>query len=240
VPLSFLLSAASPLPGASEVLLEGSDEGLLFENAKRGPYSRIVPLADCLAPEALVAYELNRQLLPRRNGFPARVLLPGWYGMNSVKWLRRIAILKAGERPSSFLEAGMDQLYVRMLKGQTDAHHLGRLQLKSEIAFPVEGARLLAGTQRIWGFAWGSDSPLRSVDVSTDGGRSWQPARLESAPDRLLWTRWSFDWQAGPGNYTLMSRAVNESRELQPMARDSLRVDGYELNQCARINCSVR
>jgi DMSO/TMAO reductase YedYZ molybdopterin-dependent catalytic subunit len=95
VPISFLLAAASPLEDAGELLLEGADEGRLLTGARRAPYTRIVPLARGLASEALV-YELNRQLLPRANGFPARALLPGWYAMDSVKWLRKIVVLKRG------------------------------------------------------------------------------------------------------------------------------------------------
>ena len=102
VPLSFLLRAAGLRPDATTVMLQGFDEGRLFENAQREAYTRLLPLSDCLAPEAMVAYKMNHQFLPRRNGFPARALLPGWYAMNSVKWLRRIQVLRRGERPAAF------------------------------------------------------------------------------------------------------------------------------------------
>ena len=126
-----------------------------------------------------------------------------------------------------------------MLQGQTIAQRLGRLQLKSAIAFPADGALLPAGVHKIWGFAWASDSPVRGVVVSTEGGKSWQSARIESPADRFTWTRWSFDWNAAPGRYTLLSRAEDESGALQPLLRDPHRVDSYEVNQCARLNCSV-
>jgi DMSO/TMAO reductase YedYZ molybdopterin-dependent catalytic subunit len=240
VPLSFLLAAASPLPGAGEVLLEGADEGKLFSRARPSNYARIVPLAHCLAPEALIAYELNRQLLPRANGFPARALLPAWYAMNSVKWLQRIVVLKAGDRPTAFSEAGLDQVYIRVRKGESGAQPLGRVRVKSAIAFPDQDARLLAGRQRIWGFAWGGEALLRRVLISTDAGRNWQPARLESPPGAFRWARWSMEWNALPGAYTLVSRAEDNTGQLQPLVRDRLREDQYELNQCARVTCSVR
>ncbi len=239
VPFSFLLRAAGLRQDASTVMLQGLDEGRLFENAQRGPYTRLVPLADCLAPEAMVAYEVNRQFLARRNGFPARVVLPGWYAMNSVKWLRRILVLRRGERPAAFVDSGMDQLYVRVLQGQTIAQRLGRLQLKSAIAFPADGALLPAGVHQIRGFAWGSDSPVRGVQVSTDDGKTWQNARIEIPADPVTWSRWSIDWTAKPGRYALLSRAESASGARQPMQRDPQRVDSYELNQCARLNCSV-
>ena len=133
----------------------------------------------------------------------------------------------------------MDQLYVRVLQGQTIARRLGKLQLKSAISFPADGARLPAGVHQIRGFAWGSDSPVRGVQVSTDGGKTWQKARLEIAADALTWSRWWIDWTAKPGRYVLLSRAESASGALQPMQRDPQRVDGYELNQCERLNCSV-
>jgi len=240
VPLSFLLAAASPLRNAGEVLLEGADEGSLLAKARQFPYARIIPLEHCIAAEALVAYELNRQLLPRANGFPARALLPGWYAMDSVKWLRRIVVLKQGERPPAYREAGMDQVYTRVRKGEPAAQPLGRLQLKSEIAFPDDGARLPAGRQQVWGFAWGSKPVLRGVLVSIDGGKNWQGARLESQPDVFLWARWSFEWDARPGDYALVSRAEDDAGHLQPLVRDPQRDDQYELNQCARVTCFVR
>src|SRR6202043_2078163 len=101
VPLSSVLKIAGADP-TGDVLLEGA-EG----------YSRIVPGKKCRAPGTLVAIKLNGRFLPRRNGFPARVILPGWYGMDSVKWLARITVLKLGERPRSH-----DQFYTRLRKGQ--------------------------------------------------------------------------------------------------------------------------
>jgi len=240
VPLRFLLAAASPLPDARELLLEGADDGSLFTGAQRRHYMRIVPLERCLAPEALVAYELNRQLLPRANGFPARALFPGWYAMDSVKWLRRIVVLKEGERPAAYREAGMDQVYIRTRKGEAAVQPLGRLQLKSEIAVPDDNARLRSGRQQIWGFAWSSDAVLGGVLMSVDGGRQWQRARLESQPDPFRWTRWSFEWDPSPGDYLLISRAESRGGTLQPLARDPERDDQYELNQCERIACFVR
>lgn len=240
VPLGFLLAAASPLPGAAEVLFEGADEGRLFTGASPGPYTRIVPLEHAAAPEAMVAYELNRQLLPRGQGFPARALLPGWYAMNSVKWLRRIVVLARDARPAHLRDTGMDQVYVRALKGVAGTQPLGRLQVKSAIAFPEDGARLPAGRANIWGFAWSGGQAVSAVRVSVDGGQNWRQARLESPPDPFRWTRWSLEWDAKPGDYALMSRAEDASGAVQPLSRDPRREDQYELNQCVRVNCSVR
>src|SRR5262249_29602627 len=145
-----------------------------------------------------------------------------------------------GERSPAYLEAGMEQVYIRAHKDEAAARPLGRLQLKSEIAFPEDGTRLPAGRRQIWGFAWGGDPLLCGVLVSIDGWQNWQRGRLESQPDPFRWTRWSVEWDARPGDYVLLSRAEDKTGNLQPLVRDPRRNDEYELNQCARVTCSVR
>jgi len=117
VPLGHLLELAGAAQDAAGVLLEGSDAGRLLKNSPPLPYCRLVPAAKCLLPESLLAFKLNGRFLPHRNGFPARALFPGWYGMDSVKWLRRMVVLGPSE-PAPVLESsGMNKLYNRMIKG---------------------------------------------------------------------------------------------------------------------------
>ena len=88
VPMSYLLEQAAPTQDSQQVMLEGPDAGPLMPGLPSYPFtSNLIPLSKCLAPETLVAFRLNGQFLPPRNGFPARALLPGWYGMDSIKWL---------------------------------------------------------------------------------------------------------------------------------------------------------
>ncbi|HYM10000.1 MAG TPA: molybdopterin-dependent oxidoreductase [Bryobacterales bacterium] len=243
VPMVHLLEQAKPAPEASSVLLEGSDTGRLLRDAPDLPYSQLVPLQKCLQPESLVTFRVNDRFLPRRNGFPARALLPGWYGMDSVKWLRRIVVLRPGDKPGSFHESGLDELYNRLMKtpgGRRGAARVSQILVKSSIAYPLDGARLPAATHMVWGFAWTGGGTIRSVEFSADGGSSWSPAKLESAPKPLAWVRWSCRWAATPGEHALLSRATDQAGHQQPLVRDPSREDGYELNWCAPLRCSVK
>lgn len=243
VRLADLLARAQPRTGAAEVLLEGADTGKLHRNSAGFPYARIVPLQKCREPETLVSWKLNGSFLPRRNGFPARALLPGWYGMDWVKWLRRIVVLAPGERPPSFYQSGMTETYVRVLQqadGSERTERVSDLRVKSEIANPLLNARITAGKQTIRGFAWSGSSRVVAVQVSVDGGRHWAAALLPQTDRIHTWTPWSYLWQAEPGSYTLMARAENERHEQQPLLADPRRKDSYELNYCSPVPCTVK
>jgi DMSO/TMAO reductase YedYZ molybdopterin-dependent catalytic subunit len=237
VALSSLLQMAGADP-AADVLLEGADEGQLLQDSPRTSYLRIVPAKKCRAPGSLVAIKLNGRFLPQRNGFPARVILPGWYGMDSVKWLRRISVLAPREKPAGYDKSGMSQLYSRLRKGQAP-FRITSVLVKSVIEYPPKDAKLVAAVQAISGHAWTGDGVIRRVDVSVDGGKSWSATKLETAPRPFTWARWSYSWQARPGEHILMSRAEDSAGNRQPLARDPERLDSYELNWCAPVRCVV-
>jgi DMSO/TMAO reductase YedYZ molybdopterin-dependent catalytic subunit len=243
VPLASLIEASKPQSDASVVLLEGADGGALLEHHPVLPYRRIVPLTKCLRPESLVAFRLNGQMLPTQNGFPARALFPGWYGMNSVKWLRRIVVLNQSAASAFDQSAsGMDRLYMRV-EGSGDSVHrtaLTQTKVKSNIAWPGNGNRLPTGRHQVWGFAWSGAGRVREVSISTDGGETWSSAQLGAQKSRYSWTRWGYEWNATPGEHVILSRARDEAGIQQPLTREPERKDQYELNWCAPIHCSVR
>ncbi len=240
--MSSLLEAARPAPDAACVLLEGADSGRLLQDGPPLPYSQMVPREKCRDTSSLIAFKYNDLTLPKSNGFPARALFPGLYGMNSVKWLRRIVVLRAGERGTVFDRSGMDRLYNRVTR-QSGAEQITRLssvQVKSAIAWPTEGLKLPAGRYAIWGFAWSGLGAIRQLSISVDGGKQWNPGKLPATANPYGWVRWSYEWQANPGDYAVMSRAKDVTGSEQPLARDPARKDGYELNWCTPIHCSVR
>jgi DMSO/TMAO reductase YedYZ molybdopterin-dependent catalytic subunit len=241
VPISVLLNTAKLQPDAAFLLLEGSDSGRLLQDRPVLPYSQLVPLNKAQDDSSLIAFKLNDRFLPKQNGFPARALFPGWYGMDSVKWLRRIEVVSAADHNSSFYQSGMDRLYNRIVRVNDAARitRLSSIQVKSTIAWPAAAMKLPAGRHRLWGFAWSGNGPIRSVNVTNDGGKAWNPAKLESGTDSYKWVRWSYWWDAKPGEYTLMSRAADPAGQ-QPILRDATRKDAYELNWCVPVRCSVR
>lgn len=241
VPLRALLQAAEPLEGAATVQLEGADTGKLFDDTPVLPYSQVIPIAHCLDAAALVAYKYNELTLPMRNGFPARALFAGLYGMNSVKWLRRVTVLRADEKGGVFERSGMNRLYnrVRAASGAEQVSRVSSVRVKSAFVWPTNGLKLPAGQYSIWGFAWSGGGAVRKVSVSVDNGKEWTPARLESQNGSRSWVRWRYEWKARPGAYALMSCAEDVTGARQPLARDPARKDGYELNWCAPIQCSV-
>lgn len=241
--LSHFLKQAAPEPNADRIMLVGSDQGRLLEGETSYPYARIVSLEQGLSPEAMVAFRLNDQFLPRRHGFPARALFPGLYAMNSVKWLERVVVLGPQDWPAAFYSSGMDLLYVRTFNDPAASSGTNRVSdvlIKSQIVSPAPGARIAAGPHAIWGFAWAGKHTVRSVQTSVDGGKHWQEAALQGASRPFGWVKWSFAWQASRGEHALMCRAQDSAGNWQPLERDPNRRDGYELNWCAPVNCSAR
>ena len=242
VPLAHLLQEAGAASGAAQVVLEGADSGRLMPESPNLPYCQVVPLAKCMRPESMVAFKLNERFLPRQNGFPARALLPGWYAMDSVKWLQRILVLGPEEQPSDFQASGMNRFYNRIVEtapGDRKVTRLSEILVKSAIAWPTDNSKLPAGRHVIRGFAWAGAGLVRGVEISSDGGHSWAPSRLESHPRPFSWVRWNYSWTAAPREHILMSRAIDDAGRQQPFRRNAARKDGYELNYCAPVRCSV-
>jgi len=242
VPFAYLLSEAGAAPDAVSVLIEGADIGRLSKSTPALPYTRVVPIRKCLQPESLVAFKMNGRFLPRKNGQPARALFPGWYGMDSVKWLRRIVVLGPSDEVPDYQASGMSRLYNRVVQGAGGAGttRIKEVQLKSAIAWPGDDWKLPAGKHEIRGFAWTGKGLVRVVSLSTDAGRTWTAAKIDSPGEPFAWVSWKFTWQAAPGDYILMSRAVDDAGREQPLTRDPSREDPYELNFCAPVRCRVR
>jgi sulfite oxidase len=202
--------------------LRGSAKVLLFDGAdvplgKMPDFQRTIPVAKALDPDTLLAYEMNGQALPVEHGFPLRVIAPGWAGDSWVKWLQHVEVLDhefegfwmktAYRHPTRPVPPGTSVDASEMVP-VTD------LAVKSVIAVPSGWAR--PGPVRIQGTAWSNRTPIRKVEVSTDGGRSWQAAKLAGPQTQYGWRLWQYDWRASEGRYTLMSRATNADGETQP------------------------
>jgi DMSO/TMAO reductase YedYZ molybdopterin-dependent catalytic subunit len=242
VPLEYLLRQAGADAGAKMVMLEGGDSGRLMQDSPNLPYCQLVPIAKCMQQDSLVALKLNDRFLARKNGFPARALFPGWYAMDSVKWLQRIVVLGPEDQAGNFQLSGMSKVYNRIVEaapGNRIVTRLSDIVVKSAIAWPRDNWKLPAGRHVVRGFAWTGSGLIRKVEFSSDGGRTWDIAKLESAPKPHAWVRWNYSWSAKPGEFVVMSRATDDAGHSQPLQREPGRKDAYELNLCAPVRCSV-
>lgn len=217
-PLAPLLMQAGINPAAVEVLFTGWDSGvdLGVEHA----FERSMPIADALHPEVMLAWAANGQGLLPQHGFPLRLIVPTWYGMASVKWLRAITVL--GE-PFQGIQQKRAYVYESVPK-DPNAVPVREKRVKSVMVPPgipdfLSRARFVTpGTVTLRGRAWSGMGSIETVQVSTDGGASWANASLRPMSGQpYAWVRWEFSWNAAPGQTTLMCRAQDSSGVVQPV-----------------------
>jgi sulfane dehydrogenase subunit SoxC len=238
-PLRPLLEQAGILEGAVDVLFTGLDRGL--EADVEQSYERSLSIDDALRDEVLLAWEINGVPLPPQHGFPLRLVVPGWYGMASVKWLDRITVL---DRPYD----GYQQRWSYRLRQneEEEGEPLMRILPRALMVPPgvpdfMSRHRIVdAGPCVLEGRAWSGGEPVAAVDVSTDGGSTWAPAELAEPPGPFAWAAWRFDWDPpGPGEYTLCCRARNGAGGEQPL-EPAWNLGGYANNAVQRVPVTIR
>ena len=208
--LATLLDRAGVRPEAKHVWFEAADRAPLPEVP---PFLRSIPLGKAAA-DTLLALRMNGEALPRLHGAPARVIVPGWYGMASTKWVTRIR-LEASPSDNHFIARGYRYVYPG--EDASRSAPVEEIQVKSLITSPLEGGELHGSRARIEGFAWAGSSGVRLVEVSSDDGASWAPGRFETNPMGTAWRRWSFDLPLGrPGPMRVRARATDGNGASQP------------------------
>ncbi|MFE6097389.1 sulfite oxidase [Streptomyces massasporeus] len=236
VPLRLLLREAGVEPDAVDVVFTGADHGV--ERGVEQDYRRSLPLGVATGddPEVLVAHAMNGAPLPPQHGSPLRLVVPGWYGMAQVKWLRDITVLA-----TPFTGFQQSVAYrIRREPGETGdpVTLIAPRALLIPPGFPdfMSRTRVVApGTVTLEGRAWSGHAPVTAVEVSTDDGATWRPADLE--PDhghRWAWRRWSSVWTAAPGDHVLSVRAHDGSGRTQPVEQTWNR-GGFANNLVQRV-----
>jgi sulfane dehydrogenase subunit SoxC len=220
VPLATLLREVGASTKASWLLAEGMDAAVM---------TRSVPMAKAL-DDAIVAYGQNGEALRPEQGYPARLFLPGWEGNASVKWLRRIEV---ADRP--FMTREETSKYTETYNDGTATMFTMTMDARSIITAPTYPRRITPGWIEIQGIAWTGHGRVARVDVSTDGGRTWQAAALQQPVLPKCHTRFRHLWQWTGGEAILMSRAVDERGYVQPTRAELLAArgpgtQGYHLN----------
>lgn len=242
VPLSALLERAKAKPGAIEVILEGADQGEIANPprpAGKIHFARSIPLGKA-QDDVLLAYEMNGEKLSATHGFPLRAIVPGWYAMASIKWLRRIIVTS---KPFAGYYQSIDYSYWERTGGELPTlRPLAEQQLKAEIAQPKTGEIVPANAVvKVHGAAWGGTEEITQIEISVDGGRTWNAAQLLGEPAKNAWRLWEYDWRTPttPGPLTLMARATDSRGQSQSPERNPDR-GSYMINHILPIPVEVR
>ena len=237
VRLRDLLDEAGLIEDPLEVRFRGLDRGV--EGGEVQFYERALPLADAMRDEALLAWGMNGEPLPPQHGFPLRLVVPGWYGMTSVKWLDSITL-------SSEPFTGYQQSRGYRLRQTPDepGEPVTRMVPRSLMIPPgmpdfATRERLLdLGPCLLRGRAWSGLGAITAVDVSVDGGATWSPARLGPSSEHA-WRAWEFDWDVtAPGAYELRCRATDDAGNTQPHD-PPWNLGGYANNSVHRVPVRV-
>jgi DMSO/TMAO reductase YedYZ molybdopterin-dependent catalytic subunit len=222
-----VLEMAGPLATAIEVLCVGADSGTPAAVGTRIAYERSLPIADALRDDVLLAYAMNGADIPPEHGAPLRLVVPGWYGMASVKWLARLRLIE-----QSFDGFFQTKRYV------VGDRPLREIAVRALITSPREGERLAARPFVARGYAWSGRGDLARVEVSTDGGQGWRDAKLGEAPSRYAWREWEATITPTGGPLVLLARAVTSAGVTQPLheVRTAL---GYENNAARPVRVEI-
>jgi sulfane dehydrogenase subunit SoxC len=226
VPLSVLLNEAGVQAGASWVISEG---------AEAGRWSHTIPLAKAI-DDVIVAYGQNGEPLRPEQGYPLRLLVPGWEGLNNVKYLRHIKVVDHHLDPTGVNHAAV----LRADLGNKYRWYHFQWGPKSVITRPSGGMKIASrGYVQITGLAWSGGGAVSRVDVSTDGGRSWKEAKLQAPVLPKAHTRFNFDWAWDGQEAVIQSRCTDDQGDVQPSVAELYKdwgITGEEAKKAVRTS----
>jgi len=216
VSLAAVLHEAGLTPKSLYVRAEGNDLGVpptAPQGTKPFYYDKGLPIEKALHPDTILAWAQNGQLLEHLHGAPARLLVPGWSGNWSVKWLTKLEVMK--QQPDCWYH--YEFYYYGTSPDDPDKELITTIGVKSIITQPNDDTETMSpGIHMIRGYAWSGAGAIDLVEVSVDGGETWRSAHIEQPRDRFMWVRWSYRWDVRQkGKYTLMSRATDEVGRVQ-------------------------
>jgi DMSO/TMAO reductase YedYZ molybdopterin-dependent catalytic subunit len=239
VRLADVLRAAGLKPNAVHVAGQGVDPGMV---ATAPPVIRSIPLAKALDENTLIAWDMNGAPLPKVHGYPLRLVVPGWVGSASTKWLSTLTVLDAPFK-GTYMTGSYVQPKWPVEPGQkmpADTVSTESWPIKSMITSPAPNARF-KGTDRIVvrGRAWVGAGSVDQVEISTDEGRSWQRATLAPAGDRFAWRTFTFEYHPQRfGYHTFLARAWDDRGNAQPV-ESAWNPLGYFWNGVHRVGVLV-
>jgi sulfite oxidase len=237
--LKTLLEKAGVKDAAKHVQFRGLDQ----VPGKVPPFIRSIPIDKAMDADTLIATQMNGAPLTPHHGFPARVLTPGWAGAASCKWLTEITVL---DKPAegNFMSPGYRLPNTPVKPGEAvkpeDTHSVTALTVKSLIAAPSEGVKLKHGAHVIQGVAWAGVADITKIEISADGGATWNEATLGKDNAKYAWRLWSYNWKpARSGDYVILSRATDSLGRVQPEA-PVWNPSGYLYNAYDQVKVNVQ
>src|SRR5262245_19277725 len=220
--------------GALEILFRGGDEGRVADG-RTVSFERALPIEVARDPDVLLAWGMNGAPLLREHGAPVRLLVPGWYGVASVKWVVEVRPLAA---PYRGYFQGEGYVY-RGSNAFPDGTPVTTMRVRSIISSPEDGARVEAGEIEVRGSAWSGAGPIARVEVSADAGETWSDAALKPTGATHAATGWSAAVRvAGPGETEIRARATDAAGNVQPDSA-SWNALGYGNNAVQRLTVRV-
>lgn len=216
VRLRDVLAEAGVKDGARHVQLQGADRPVM---ASVPLFTRSIPLAKALHPDTILAYEMNGRPLPLLHGAPLRVITPGWMADCCMKWLTDITV-QADEAKGYYMQTAYRIPLKSVDPGGTAtaaSTPVEAMVVKSLIAAPQEGDIVGLGRHTVQGVAWSGEAKVVKVEVSMDGGKIWEQARMVGEDHLFAWRQWQFHWKADtPGPVSILCRATDSRGETQP------------------------
>jgi DMSO/TMAO reductase YedYZ molybdopterin-dependent catalytic subunit len=207
-----VLRHAAPSPDGLNVTFQGADHGR-YDHHEDIAFVRSLPLSHASDPasDILIAYEMNSEPLNTEHGAPFRLIVPGWYGMASVKWLSRIEVITGG------YEGEFQTSHYMYQHADSSSEPVTLMHVRARITDPAPRSAIQAGAYRVRGKAWSGTGPVTSVDVSLTGEGEWQAAELQPPREPHQWQDWWFEWHcATVGRHTLRARATDAAGHTQP------------------------
>jgi DMSO/TMAO reductase YedYZ molybdopterin-dependent catalytic subunit len=234
VPLVEVLDRAGIRSDARELVFRGADRGVVDGHDPMS-FERSLVVDTARESEAILAYAMNGEALPVQHGYPVRLVVPGWYGVASVKWL--VAIDAVGEPFEGYYQHEK-YWYEWPTEDGTVREPVTRQRVRALITEPADGGAVPAGEIVVRGVAWSGDAPLARVDVRVDDGE-WRTARIVGDRHRHGWQWWELGLHVGgPGATTIRARATDQAGNVQP-ERPQWNALGYGNNAIQRVTVRV-
>ncbi|WP_160725790.1 sulfite oxidase [Bacillus sp. USDA818B3_A] len=236
VSLRTLLQYTGLMDSAKEILFEGYDYGERPNSDQVVHFSRSLPIEKALEPDTIIAYEYNNQPLPFKHGYPFRLIVPGWYAMASVKWIKSITIIdKEFKGPFQ----AVDYVYYPNKENDSGKFPVTTINVNSTIQSPLNRQLLNTGIYPIKGIAWTGNGNIVKVELSLDDGQTWETCQLTSTSEEYSWVSWNYQWDVRKkGEYTLKSKATDSHGNVQP-SKPYWNRKGYGYNAIDSVNVKV-